>query len=202
MPIQWFKVWVDGWLDGTIRLELNEAERGIFIDLLAMAARSRLVGIVCAGENYPYPHEVLAKRLGIEINLFNDTLKKLETQQRITEDQKGIHISNWEDYQSPQSVDKSDQTFEEYVEELRGEFKDIGDYDDQFKKFNLYWGEGKKKLKRPKLAWRNWLVNARKYKEEKNGKGRQNNRGIAEQYETPEEYLERYKKSTSNTSIK
>ncbi|KKL80083.1 hypothetical protein LCGC14_2008350 [marine sediment metagenome] len=67
--------------------------------------------------------------------------------------------------------DDSKSTFEEYVESLKAEsdYKSIN-FDEELKKFNLYWGEGKRKLKRPKLALRNWMNNALKYdKEKENG---------------------------------
>ncbi len=52
------------------------------------------------------------------------------------------------------------------TDELRTEFKEI-DIDEELKKFTLYWSEGKRKLKRPKTAFRNWLIKAREFKQEK-----------------------------------
>jgi len=53
--------------------------------------------------------------------------------------------------------------FEDYKEELRSEFKDVN-FDNEVKKFHLYWSEGGRKLKRPKLALRNWMEKAREIK--------------------------------------
>jgi len=53
--------------------------------------------------------------------------------------------------------------FEDYKEELRSEFKDVN-FDNELKKFYLYWSEGGRKLKRPKLALRNWMEKAREIK--------------------------------------
>jgi hypothetical protein len=61
-------------------------------------------------------------------------------------------------------------SFEEYVEQIKIEFNDL-DVSSELKGFNLYWSEGNRKLKRPKSAFRNWLINARKYKSENNGNG-------------------------------
>jgi hypothetical protein len=59
------------------------------------------------------------------------------------------------------------QSFEAYINDtLNEEFTDL-DLGEELKKFQLYWAEGSRKLKRPKLAFRNWLINARKYKTEK-----------------------------------
>jgi phage replication O-like protein O len=57
-------------------------------------------------------------------------------------------------------------TFEEYVEELRAEFPDIN-FEEELKKFHLYWAEGGRKLKRPKLALRNWITKANQWRLEK-----------------------------------
>ena len=46
----WVKLWVNEWLDGTTRFEMTDAQRAFWIDLLAMAGRSRFPGIVCAGK--------------------------------------------------------------------------------------------------------------------------------------------------------
>lgn len=45
----WVKLWVNEWLDGTTRFEMTDAQRAFWIDLLAMAGRSRFPGKICAG---------------------------------------------------------------------------------------------------------------------------------------------------------
>jgi hypothetical protein len=45
----WVKLWVGEWLDGTTRYEMTGAQRAFWIDLLAMAGRSRQPGVICAG---------------------------------------------------------------------------------------------------------------------------------------------------------
>jgi len=66
---------------------------------------------------------------------------------------------------------KAPSAFEDYIKELKIEFSNL-DVDEELKKFRLWW-EGKS-LKRPKLAFRNWLNKARqiKQKEAPNGKDR------------------------------
>lgn len=58
------------------------------------------------------------------------------------------------------------QTFDEYVIQLKNEFTDV-DFDSELRKFELYWQEGNRKLKRPKLALLNWMQKARNYQSEK-----------------------------------
>jgi hypothetical protein len=48
---QWVKLWVGEWLDGTTRYEMTGAQRAFFIDLLALAGRSRHPGFIYAGES-------------------------------------------------------------------------------------------------------------------------------------------------------
>ena len=47
----WVKLWVSEWLDGTTRFQMSGAERAFWIDLLAMAGRSRHPEVVCAGKD-------------------------------------------------------------------------------------------------------------------------------------------------------
>ena len=62
------------------------------------------------------------------------------------------------------AVDGGDKkTFEEYREELRARFKDL-DFDVEYEKFRLYWFEGKRKCKNPKLSLLNWMTKAREIK--------------------------------------
>jgi hypothetical protein len=47
----WVKLWTAEWLDGTTRYQMTDAQRAFWIDLLAMAGRSRFPGVVCAGRD-------------------------------------------------------------------------------------------------------------------------------------------------------
>src|SRR5882724_9421973 len=46
----WVKLWAEEWLDGTTRFEMSDAQRALWVDLLALAGRSRFPGRICAGE--------------------------------------------------------------------------------------------------------------------------------------------------------
>jgi hypothetical protein len=65
---------------------------------------------------------------------------------------------------SPAAAAKSI-SFEDYQGELREEFTDV-DFDGELRRFDLYWHEGNRKLKNPKLALLNWMTKARKIKTE------------------------------------
>jgi len=51
MRRHWVKLWVNEWLDGTTRFQMTGAQRAFWIDLLAMAGRSRFPGIICSGRD-------------------------------------------------------------------------------------------------------------------------------------------------------
>lgn len=66
---QWVKLWVNEWLDGTTRFEMTDAQRAFWIDLLAMAGRSRFPGTICAGQ-------VDGKYVGYPLNRFQSLLSE------------------------------------------------------------------------------------------------------------------------------
>ena len=79
--------------------------------------------------------------------------------------------------------------FNNYCDELRQEYPSL-DFDNELKKFRLYWSEGTRKLKRPKLAVKNWMDKALEFSKEKNngagkfGSKKNNSRTIPK----PEDY--------------
>ncbi len=61
-------------------------------------------------------------------------------------------------------------SFEDYKLQLQERFSDL-DFNSEYEKFNLYWNDGHRKMKNPKLALLNWLTKARNYqKGDSNGK--------------------------------
>ena len=65
-------------------------------------------------------------------------------------------------------------SFDEYRILLKEKYTDL-DYENEYEKFNLYWSEGKRKLKNPKLAWHNWLDKAREYNKKFSNNGNKPN---------------------------
>uniref|UniRef100_A0A6M3Y4H9 Replication protein n=1 Tax=viral metagenome TaxID=1070528 RepID=A0A6M3Y4H9_9ZZZZ len=67
------------------------------------------------------------------------------------------------------------ESFEDYKAKLRTRFANL-DFDTELEKFNLYWSEGKRKLKNPKLALLNWMTKAEEFRKERgNGAHRGDN---------------------------
>lgn len=85
----------------------------------------------------------------------------------------------------------SKQNLDDYILSLTERFKDI-DFDNELEKFWLYWNEGTRKLKNPKLALLNWMMRARKFKENEAGRGahRRSSRQLIsrDSYTKPEDY--------------
>jgi hypothetical protein len=82
----WVKLWVNEWLDGTTRFQMSGAQRAFWIDLLALAGRSRYPGIICAGKDNDtfvgYPLKTLsALDAGGEIDILG-TLELFERTRR------------------------------------------------------------------------------------------------------------------------
>lgn len=74
--MKWFKLHTYGWLNGSIRMQLTPAERGIWADLLAMASESKVRGTVCASKNLPYTREYIAAKLIVNLEELNSTIEK------------------------------------------------------------------------------------------------------------------------------
>lgn len=107
---QWVKLWVNEWLDGTTRFELTAPQRLVWVDLLALAGRSRFPGFIYAGmgdsgKRVGYPVAYLAGVLQMDEVALNNTMKLLLDKGHITLEESGpeqyiIGIVNWEKYQS------------------------------------------------------------------------------------------------------
>ena len=105
----WVKLWVHDWLEGTTRYQMSDGQRAFWIDLLAMAGRSRYGGVVCSGKDgdrwIGYP---LAKFQGLLSESFDvlSTFELFHRTGKITfeidgESQKlyTLFITNWTRYQ-------------------------------------------------------------------------------------------------------
>lgn len=88
------------WLRGSIRFDLNPAERGVWADLLGMAGESRTPGVIQATEGVAYPINWIAQALNIPPELLEQALKKLEETGRVNMDGGCINIINFEYYQT------------------------------------------------------------------------------------------------------
>jgi len=94
----WIPLYVDKWIFGSTRIELEPAERGVFVDLLAWAAKDN--GFIRANESTPYHHSQLAGLLNIPVELLESTIDKCLHFAKIEEPTPGIYrLKNWDGYQ-------------------------------------------------------------------------------------------------------
>lgn len=108
----WVKLWVGEWLDGSTRYEMTGAQRAFWIDLLTLAGRSRVPGVICANnENngfFGYPVSRYEGILGDPSVNVLATLKLFEAQGKIEliltrKDEPSLYavkVLSWERYQS------------------------------------------------------------------------------------------------------
>ena len=96
----WIKVFPVECIDGSIRYQLEPDERGVWYDLINFSALCNNRGTISDRDSRPYPHTFVANRLNISLELLERTLKKCFEEGRLTENETGIHITNWKYYQS------------------------------------------------------------------------------------------------------
>ena len=107
----WIKLWVNEWLDGTTRYDMTGAQRAFWVDLLAMAGRSRFPGIICAGQTegrfvgYPLAkfQGLLTEPISVEetLTLFEKTGKiEIEITSEAPVKLYKVSLVNWDRYQS------------------------------------------------------------------------------------------------------
>lgn len=90
-----FKLYSREWLQGSLRIENDAAERGVWTDFLALANESRNRGVIQANDETPYPHTYLAQILNIPLELLEHCIEKFTAQKRIQENDTGILIINF-----------------------------------------------------------------------------------------------------------
>ncbi len=93
----WFPFWTDKWLFGSMRIEFNTEERGIWVDLMAMANKDN--GFIRANEDVPYLISQLAGLLIIPEDKLKDAIDKFVKKDKITRSENGVlYITTWKKY--------------------------------------------------------------------------------------------------------
>lgn len=105
-PKPWLKLWSHPWLTGSLRFDMTDAERGTWADLLALANECRnrgcTPGVIQANPSTPFPHGYIAGLFNTSLPVLEERLKKFASPAhgRIVENGDGIHIINFEYYNS------------------------------------------------------------------------------------------------------
>lgn len=113
--MSWFRIWAEPWFDSSMRVELTNDERGIWLDLLAIACRSRFNGVIASGNDengniLGYPIRFLVAKMlswteaqvssAIEVLKSTGRIHVTETPLRTGETGLVIKIDSWERWQS------------------------------------------------------------------------------------------------------
>ena len=96
----WLKFYPYEALHGSLRYQLDSAERGVWWDLWGWSGLCINFGTISDNDGRAYPLSFIANRLNITEELLKRTLEKCELEGRIKEDEHGIHVTNMLTYQS------------------------------------------------------------------------------------------------------
>lgn len=97
--MQWIPLWVDKWIFGTTRIELEPDERSVWVDLMAVAAKDH--GFIRANVGVSYPSHQLAGLLCITEELLLRAIEKCLNVGKLAkcENGGGYFLPNWGEYQ-------------------------------------------------------------------------------------------------------
>lgn len=102
--MEWIPLWVDKWIFGSTRIELQPDERAVWVDLMALASKDN--GFIRANPETPYPPQQLAGLLCISEELLERSIRRcIETNkivqcgQIVDNSFRGYFLSNWAEYQ-------------------------------------------------------------------------------------------------------
>lgn len=96
----WIPLYVDKWIFGSTRIELEPDERSVWIDLLTIAAKDD--GFIRANVETPYPRTQLAGMLVVPLELLDRTIEKCLRPEinKLTLLPNGtLYVTNWSEYQ-------------------------------------------------------------------------------------------------------
>jgi len=96
----WVKIWITGWLHGSIRWQMSPDERATWADLICLAGECGKEGAICDNDNRPFPRDYIANQLNIPQELLDRTIAKCRHEGRIDDRDDMIVIINWKVYQS------------------------------------------------------------------------------------------------------
>ena len=96
----WIKVYCYQTLHGSISYQLTQEEQAVWLKLLCLTGLCSHEGTISDNDGRAYPHSFIAHELHTSVELLDSTLAKCKEEGRISEDEHGIHITNWKAYQS------------------------------------------------------------------------------------------------------
>ena len=109
----WVKIYVTGWLHGSIRWQLEPDERGVWADLIVLAGQCLQGGKICDNDGKAFPREYIANQLNIPKELLDRTIAKCRREGRVDDRDDIIVLTNWKAYQSEYERQKQYRTKDE-----------------------------------------------------------------------------------------
>ena len=108
--VKWVKITTDMFDNRKIK-HIRKLPEGnniilIWVMLLSLAGKCNASGMIFLTENIPYTEKMLADELGFEENVIRVALAALESFGMISRDDGQLLISNWEEYQNVDGMDR------------------------------------------------------------------------------------------------
>ena len=108
--VKWIKITTDMFDNRKIKYLRTLPEGNnivlIWVMLLTIAGRCNASGMIFLTENIPYDYNMLADEIGFDVNTVKLALAALARMNMIIMDENAFAISNWEKYQSTDTLDK------------------------------------------------------------------------------------------------
>lgn len=98
----------------------------IWVMLLTMAGRCNAGGMIFLTENIPYTVKILADELGFDSNVVEVALQALSSMGMLTCDENDFRVTNWEEYQNIEGMEKIREQTRQRVAKYREKQKRIG----------------------------------------------------------------------------
>jgi len=75
---RWFKIWIEEWESGSIRVDMDSAERGFWVDMIGLSLKGRVEGFICRDSQgkIGYSTSELARKYGCPLELVESTIAK------------------------------------------------------------------------------------------------------------------------------
>ena len=114
--MEWIPLWVDKWIFGTTRIELEPDERSVWVDLMAVAAKDH--GFIRANVGVAYPPQQLSGLLCITEELLLRAIEKCIKVGKLCqcENGGGYYLPNWGEYQLSE---RHKRRFKEKIEQIQ-----------------------------------------------------------------------------------
>lgn len=114
--IQWIPLWVDKWIFGTTRIELEPDKRSVWVDFMAVAAKDH--GFIRANVGVAYPPQQLSGLLCITEELLLRTIEKCIKVGKVCkcENGGGYYLPSWGEYALSE---RHKRRFKEKIEQIQ-----------------------------------------------------------------------------------